>query len=173
MRRMIARNEIVICQDPGIKDMYLCRSLRDQNSSINIVVEVYEMTAYPIQHPIIHKDVADEHPPLMPGDKVLLQFVSRVTGFQPLSVSETGAPPRMKMVTEQEYRLMVGSSFYWMTFEKCLNEYEERIRKAIVFQERHPSLARNQGLLVDPRELEILERHRKREFTGRRSVLRA
>ncbi len=161
---MIYTNEIVIAQDMACRDMYICRSLCDQDQQRNIAVEIFEIIAYPFQHAIMHPDVADEHPPLLPGAKVYLTYTARCTGLQPV---------RGRLIPEQEYRLALGARLYWTGFTKCLNGYEDKIERAIRFQSEHPSLAEAQRLLVDPAELKILRRHRRREFNGRRSVLEA
>lgn len=150
---MIRKGEIIIACDPDIRDMYICEALQAaENLSLNIRVRILEPVQYPIQHAVMDREIPSEHPPLMPGSAAMLRFVNRV------------APPKTR-----EFYALAGGKTYWSRFERVRAEYERRVRVLLAYQDRHPLGALPK---ISPEEMEILERHRRREFADtRRSVL--
>lgn len=159
---LLRPGDIIVAGDDGCRDAYICRVLEPaRNFAHTILCEVLEMTRYPIQHAIMHPELASENTPIMPEAHVYLQFIARMEGRQP--------GPGKSLITEQEYRQRIGSRFYWPSFDSCLAQYRAKVEHGIAWTKAHPHAPEH--LRVDPAELDILDRHQKREFSGRRALL--
>jgi len=155
---MVKKGEIIVANDPDILDMYICEVVRSgEEYKGNLCVRVLEMVRYPEQHAVMHPDVASENPPLPPGSTAMLRFVSRVGGVQ---------PDGDRMQKSADYYRTIGTRGYKASFDKALGEYEQKVRTAIAFRRKYPM---SPLPIRDEAELEILERHKRREFNGRRS----
>ena len=166
---MVRTGEIVIAIDPDIRDMYICEVLRgDEETRRNLRVRILEMVQYPIQHAVAHPEIASENPPLPKDSEAMLQFTARVQGYTPISSTSSGAAAteEVRLRPMAEYYQEVGSAGYEASFRKCLAEYELKVRNALAYRRKYPMSPlpwRSEG------ELTILERHRRGEFSGRRS----
>lgn len=156
---MVRKGEIIIAIDPDIRDMYICEVLKsDEENRHNLLVRILEMVAYPIQHAVMHPDIASENPPLKPGSSAMLQFTARVQGSD---IDEDGRAGKMA-----DYYRAIGTRGYKASFDKCLADYEAKVKAAIAFRKKYPM---SPLPWRDEKELEILERHKRHEFNGRRS----
>lgn len=156
--------DIVVAGDNEIRDAYICRVLSPaRNYSENILCEVLDITAYPIQHAVMHPEIASENPPIMPRAACWLSLIIRLDGFQP-HPTQSG-----RFIQEAEFRARMGTSYYWSSFARCLAEYRRKVEYRLKYQAEHPGAVGYAA--TDPGELAILDRHAKREFSGRRAVL--
>lgn len=157
---MIRKGRIVVAMDPDIHDMYICEVLRGgEEYRENLLVRILEMVRYPVQHAVMHPEIASENPPLPPGSTAMLKFVNHVEGRAP------GAEEGSTVSLEEWYRA-VGTRGYKATFDRALAAYEKTVHAALAFREKYPMSSLS---IQDPAELEILARHKKRQFQGRRS----
>lgn len=141
---MVYKGEIVVVGDPDLRDMYCAEVVRgDEENKRNILVRILYLIRYPIQHSIIYKDRANENPPFMAGQVVRLHFVRRAM---------TG--------DEKDYT-------YDAAFDKCLKAYYEGRLACYRADEGKPDALKRYH--VDPKELEICERHMKRQFHSKRA----
>lgn len=142
---MVHKGEIIVAWDPDLKDMYVCEVvIGDEENIRNILCRVISILAYPIQHAILDGSIPNENPPLMPGTLARLKFVRR--------------------------EIISGALQSWeYTFSKALSEY--RSRRALLYGEgrRIPEKCRP-FQMPDKEEFDILERHARGEFNGRRAV---
>lgn len=142
---MVLKGELIVARDPDLEDMYCCEVVRgDEENTRNILCRVLFMIHYPIQHAILDGSVPNENPPLAYGAVARLKFVHREI--------YTG-----------------GIKDYDTSFAQCLSEY--RKRREFLYEEgaKVPEGCRR-FRQPDAREFEILDRHEKREFCGRRAV---
>ena len=141
---MVYKGGIVVVSDPDLHDMYCAEVVRgDEENMRNILVRILYMIRYPIQHSIIYKDRANENPPFMAGQVVRLHFVRRAMRGD-----------------EKGYT-------YNAAFDKCLKEYYEGRLACYQADEGKPDALKRYH--VDLKELEICERHMKREFHSNRA----
>lgn len=141
---MIKKGQAVVVNDPDLLDMYCAESVRNQDETErNILVKIRYMLRYPIQHSIVYPDRANENPPIPQGTVCRLRHVRTVT-------THDGA--------------YMG---YDASFDKCLAEYEEA-RKRLYNADSGACVKRYH---VDPKEFDILARHKRREFDARRVVI--
>lgn len=141
---MVYKGEIVVVHDPDLRDMYCAEVVRgDDEYKRNLLVRILYMLRYPIQHSIIFKDRANENPPFMAGQVVRLHFVRRAMRGD-----------------EKGYT-------FDASFDKCLKEYYEGRLACYRADEGKPDALKRYH--VDPKELEILERHMKRQFHSKRA----
>lgn len=141
---MVYKGEIVVVHDPDLRDMYCAEVVRgDEENLRNILVRILYPIRYPIQHSIIYKDRANENPPYAAGQVVRLAFVRRA-----MRGDEKG-------------------NTYDAAFDKCLKEYYEGRLACYHADEGKPDALKRYH--VDPKELEILERHMKRKFHSKRA----
>lgn len=142
---MVNKGEIIVAGDPDLRDMYVCEVVAGDEENIrNILCRVISMVNYPIQHAILDGSVANENPPLTKGTLARLKFVRR--------------------------EVVSGALQSWeYTFDKCLREYKSR--RAFLYGEgrRIPEKCR-QFQMPDAEEFDILERHARGEFRGKRAV---
>lgn len=142
---MVNKGEIIVAWDPDLRDMYVCEVVTGDEENIrNILCRVISILAYPIQHAILDGSVPNENPPLMPGTIARLKFVRR--------------------------EIVSGALQSWeYTFNKCLEEYRGK-RAFLYAQARNVPEKCRQFRAPDAREFEILARHARGEFTGKRTV---
>ena len=142
---MVHKGEIVVAWDPDLRDMYVCEVVAgDEETRRNLLCRIISMLAYPIQHAVLDGSIPNENPPLMPGTVARLKYVRR--------------------------EVISGALQTWEhTFDKCLNEY--RSRRAFLYGEgrRIPESCRT-FQMPDAAEFDILARHARGEFKGRRAV---
>ena len=144
---MLYKGEIITACDPDLNDMYACEVVRgDEENTRNILCRVLYMISYPIQHAILDGSVPNENPPLAEGTVCRLKFVARHTA------------------------LHGGTVRYDRSFVRCLEDY--RKRRQFLYEEMS---GLPEGIrpvrCPDPREFEILARHARGEFEGKRVVL--
>lgn len=137
----------VVC-DPNIHDMYIAQCIEGAENHLvgNPLFHVLHMIKYPIQRSIAYTDVANENPPLMPEMPCRLQVVRMA------NVTDVA---RAKAVLYED-SVKVALS---VELENASNRHE--------YARKHPH---DKNVRVDPRELEILERHTRGEYKGTRSV---
>lgn len=141
---MVYKGEIVVVNDPDLRDMYCAEVVRGDEENIrNILVRILYLIRYPIQHSIINKDCANENPPYAANQVVRLRFVRRAGSGD-----------------EKAYT-------YDAAFDKCLKEYHEARLACYKADEGKPDALKRYH--VDRKELEILERHMKRQFGKKRA----
>ena len=141
---MIMKGQTVVVIDPDLRDMYCAESVRTQESKgQNILVKIRYMIQYPIQHAIIYPDLASENAPIPAGKVCRLRFVRYVSTHDGLY------------------------SDYEATFDRCLEAYAAR-RRRLYDADARSTVKRYH---VDPREFEILDRHRRRQFDKPRVVI--
>lgn len=159
---MLYKGEIIIAQDNDIRDMYLCEATEtvDHEALRSVTVRILDMLRYPIQHAVMHPEIASENPPLMPEARAQLRLVGRAQGLYPLGG---------KNLHPAEYYAAMGAAGYWASFTRCLNVYARNIEDRLRYQQQHPTASPLSP--VDPGELLILARHKDRLFTGVRSCL--
>ena len=141
---MVYKGEIIVVNDPDLRDMYCAEVVRGEDEKKrNVLVRILYMIRYPIQHSIIYQDHANENPPFKAGQVVRLAFVRHALPGDKANVS------------------------YDSTFDKCLNEYYEARLACYKADEKLPDALKRYH--VDPKELEILQRHRLRQFNAKRA----
>ena len=145
---MIYKGEIIVAIDPDLRDMYYCEVVRgDEENKRNLLCRVLSMAAYPIQHAVLDGSVPNENPPIGQGAVCRLQFVRRVE-------------------TPDKWHHNYESSV-----SRCLAEYTNKRRGLYQDLEGVPEALSHGIKRPDPREFEILERHRHREYQTRRSII--
>lgn len=141
---MVYQGEIVVVNDPDLRDMYCAEVVRDEEEGKrNPLVRIIYMIRYPIQHSIIYPDRANENPPFMAGQKARLRFVRR-------AMREDG-----------------NYTDFEATFDRCLKTYYEGRLACYNADKGKPEAL--QRYRVDPKEFDILERHRRRQFGKKRA----
>ena len=141
---MVNPGDIVIVHDPDLRDMYCARALLEENEvTRNILVEILYMIRYPIQHAVLSPDRANENVPLHSGCVCRLRFTRRCP------------PDEANFIT------------YDASFDECLQTYIDSANEKHYINEksnfpRYP---------FDPKEFEILDRHKNRIFSGKRAVI--
>lgn len=159
---MVKKGDIVIAGDPDIRDMYICEVLLPAGDfRKNLRVRILEPVRYPIQHAVMHPEVASENPPLPRDAAAMLSFVARVQGYSP-------GPGGLRLEPMAEYYRRTGSAGYPAALRTALDEYEAKVMAALEYQKNHPAQPWSR---TDPKELEIIARHRRGEYEGRRSCL--
>lgn len=145
---MVYKGEIIIAHDPDIRDMYCCEVVRgDEENKRNLLCRVLYMVNYPIQHAILDGSVPNENPPI-PKDAVCrLAFVRRV------------------LTQDASYR------GYEDSVKRCFEEYAKRRRYLRESIKDTPPALRHGVACPDEREMEILERHERGEYRGKRSII--
>lgn len=143
---MVYKGEIVVVGDPDLRDMYCAEVVRGgEENKRNILVRILYMIRYPIQHSIIYKDRANENPPFQEGQAVRLRFIRRAMRADAEGVT------------------------YDAAFDRCLKEYYEGRLACYKADEGRPDALKRYH--VDPKELEILKCHMKRQFNSRRAFV--
>lgn len=151
---MVRTGEIFIGTDPEIGDVYICECIRPTEQGAHTVpCRILDIIQYPQQHAIIDRMIASENPPLLPDTRARLHFTARLSGFQP----ERTADGRVRLISEEEHRRAMGTAYYWASFASALRQYRRETEHLIAAGHRSPE------------ETAILDRHEKREFSGRRS----
>ena len=100
-----------------------------------------------IQHASLDGSIANENPPLGEGQTARLKFVRRVE-------------------TMDKYYHNYASSV-----SRCLDEYAKKRRFLYESLKDQPPALRHGIHCPDAKELEILERHARGEYSGRRAVI--
>ena len=145
---MIYKGEIIVAIDPDLRDMYYCEVVRgDEENKRNLLCRVLSMAQYPIQHAVLDGSVPNENPPIGQGAVCRLRFVRRV---------ET---------PDKWYHN------YESSVSRCLAEYTNRRRGLYQDLEGVPEALTRGIKRPDPREFEILERHKHREYKAQRVVI--
>lgn len=145
---MIYKGEIIVAIDPDLRDMYYCEVVRgDEENKRNLLCRVLSMAQYPIQHAILDGSVPNENPPIGQGTVCRLRFVRRVE-------------------TPDKWHHNYESSV-----SRCLAEYESRRRGLYQDLEGVPEALAHGCRRPDPREFEILERHKVRNYQARRVII--
>ena len=145
---MIYKGEIVVAIDPDLRDMYECEVVRaDEENKMHLLCRILSMVQYPIQHAILDGSVPNENPPIAQGAVCRLKFVRRV---------ET---PDKHI---QNYETSVS---------RCLAAYERRRRGLYQSLEGVPEALSRGIRRPDPREFDILERHKNKEYRSRRIII--
>ena len=145
---MIYKGEIIIAIDPDLRDMYCCEVVRgDEENKRNLLCRVLYMVNYPIQHAILDGSVPNENPPIPQGAVCRLRFTRRV-------------------VTQDQYYRNYEDSV-----TRCLAEYYHRRKSLYEDLKETPEEFRHGIRVPDPREFEIIERHRRREYKARRVLI--
>ena len=142
---MIYKGEIIVAIDPDLRDMYYCEAVRgDEENKRHLLCKVLSMAQYPIQHAVLDGSVPNENPPLPQGAVCRLRFVRRV---------ET--PDKWHHNYED-------------SVTRCLAEYTNKRRGLYQDLEDVPANLSHGVKRPDPREFEILERHKYRQYQARR-----
>lgn len=143
---MVYKGEIIVAIDPGLRDMYYCEVVRgDEENKRHLLCRVLSMAQYPIQHAIVDGSIPNENPPIPQGAVCRLKFVRRVE-------------------TPDKWH-----HNYEASMERCLAEYTHRRRSLYEDLESVPEALRHGIRRPDAQELEILERHRMRDYRARRA----
>lgn len=142
---MIHKGEIIVARDPDLEDMYVCEVLiGDEETRRNLLCRVISMIRYPIQHAVLDGSVPNENPPLTAGTVARLQYVHR--------------------------EIVCGGIRSWEdSFGKCLEEYRGR-RAFLYAQGRQTPEKLRRFAMPAAEEFEILARHARGEFSGKRAV---
>lgn len=159
---MVKRGEVVVCTDPDIRDQYIGVTLNDEayEGSRTLRVRVLDILQYPIQHAVMHPDIASENPPLLPNAVARLRFLGRVQGLHEMDG---------RFAPAAEYYLRYGPVGYWAALDRCLADYARRVEERLEYDRKHPTARALTP--TDPDELLILARHKERIFEGTRSCL--
>lgn len=145
---MIYKGEIIVAIDPDLRDMYYCEVVRgDEENKRNLLCRVLSMAQYPIQHAVFDGSIPNENPPIGQGAVCRLRFVRRVETM------------------DKWYHN------YESSVSRCLAEYENRRRGLYQDLEDVPEALRHGVRRPDPREFEILERHKMRNYQARRVII--
>ena len=157
---MVKKGDIVIACDPDIRDAYICEVLQPAgNFRDNIRVRILEPVQYPIQHAVMHPELASENPPLPAGGVAMLRFTAFVQGY---------TPDGPRMLPMAEYYRDVGSLGYTAALRRAREKYERSVLAKLDYQTKHPAQSWQR---TDPKELDILARHGRGLYEGRRSCL--
>lgn len=142
---MVHKGEIVVAIEPDLRDMYYCEVVRgDEENKRHLLCRVLSMAHYPIQHAILDGGTPNENPPLPRGAVARLRFVRRV-------------------ITPDKWH-----HNYEDSVTRCLAEYTQRRRGLYQDLEDRPEHLCHGIKRPDPREFEILERHKYRQYQARR-----
>ena len=146
---MIAKGAYIIVGDSDLRDMYIAECLETNRNEhvVNTLVRVLYMLRYPIQHAIIHTDVAHENPPFTPDVPCKLKFI--------------GHAGRHDIAMAQD----IG---YDASFAKAHAVALEAVENRVRLSQERPG---NRHIKTDPEELNILVRHGQGDIKGARSCL--
>ena len=143
---MVNKGELIVAWDPDLRDMYGCEVVRgDEENKRNILCRVLYMIQYPIQHAVIDGSVANENPPLAYGQVARLKYVRR-------EVYTGGIMP------------------YGPSVEKCLRAYRDKRAMMYGILKDVPEKCRR-AKCPAPEEFDILARHARGEYMGRRATI--
>lgn len=144
---VLKRGDIIVAGDQDLRDMYMCRVMQNEVHIRNPLVTVLYPIRYPIQHAIIDPGVANENPPIGEGETCRLTFIGRAKEGDIINRS------------------------YETELARCLAVYESN-RLFIYGANRRNPTGERQVRSPSAEELEIIARHKKREYNTHRVLIR-
>lgn len=137
--------EFVVAGDCDLGDVYIAQCIKPGASpAANPFLRVLTILRYPMQRAILYADIAHENPPIMPED------------ICQLSVHRLASPEEVARARSEGYEASLA---------RALQTEIEDVRRRIARAAADPQDA---SLYVNPRELALLEAHRKGIYVRKR-----